>query len=56
MKRSAAAQRGSEVNATAKSAEGVRSIPKAMASPNWKGTGGLEQAAETELRRIFDTF
>jgi hypothetical protein len=26
-----------------------------MASPNWKGTRGLEQACETEFRRIFDT-
>jgi hypothetical protein len=56
VQRAAAARCGPEVNATAKSAEGIRSIPKAMASPNWKGTGSLEQAAETEFRRIFDTF
>jgi hypothetical protein len=44
------------MNAPTKSAEGIRSIPETMASPIWKGTGGLEQAAETEFCRIFDSF
>jgi hypothetical protein len=49
------ARSGPEVNAAA-SGPGIRSIPKAMASPNWKGAGGLEHAAQAEFKRIFDTF